>query len=87
VLRHATAPRSEKGPRAYGNPMDARFPGVGDVNGEKWVYDYGGYLVPDWPDGVNQVAVIVSSVIRTFPHSGGKALAGVACSFYAVKQG
>ena len=35
-----------KGARQYGNPMHARFQGVGIVNGEKWVYDYDGYLVP-----------------------------------------
>jgi hypothetical protein len=76
-----------KGSRAYGNPMHARFQGVGEVDGEKWVYDYQGYLVPNWPDGVNQVAAIVGSVIRTVAHSGGKAPAGVVCSFYALKQG
>ena len=76
-----------KGSRSYGDPMHARFQGVGEVGGEKWVYDYQGYLVPDWPDGVNQVAAIVGSVIRTAAHSGGKAPAGVVCSFYAVRQG
>jgi len=75
-----------KGSRAYGNPMQARFQGVGEIDGERWVYDYQGYLVPDWPDGVNQVAAIVGSVIRTVAHSGGNAPAGVVCSFYAVKQ-
>ena len=76
-----------KGARSYGNPMQLRFQGVGDVNGEKWIYDYQGYLVPDWPDGVDQVAAIVGSVIRTIPHSGGQARAGVVCSFYAVRTG
>ena len=80
-----------KGARAYGNPMQARFQGVGIVNGEKWIYDYDGYLVPDWPNGVDQVPAIVGSVIRTIPHSGGTAgsvsPAGVVCSFYAVKAG
>jgi hypothetical protein len=78
-----------KGARAYGNPMYARFQGVGIVNGEKWIYDYEGYLVPDWPNGVDQVAAIVGSVIRTIPHSSGQpgtmSPAGVVCSFYAVK--
>ena len=80
-----------KGGRAYGNPMHARFQGVGIVSGEQWIYDYEGYLVPDWPNGVGQVAAIVGSVIRTIPHSGGQpgsvAPAGVVCSFYAVKAG
>jgi|SRR5215469_5528103 hypothetical protein len=80
-----------KGARAYGNPMHARFQGVGTVNGERWIYDYEGYLVPDWPNGVDQIAAIVGSVIRTIPHSGSEPgtvrPAGVVGSFYAVKAG
>jgi hypothetical protein len=80
-----------KGARAYGNPMCARFQGVGVVNGETWIYDYEGYLVSDWPNGIDQVAAIVGSVIRTVPHSGGRPgtvnPAGVVCSFYAVRAG
>ncbi len=78
-----------KGSRSYGNPMQARFEGVGLVGGEKWIYDYEGYLVAPWPDGVNQRPAIVGSVIRTIPHSGGQpgtvAPAGVVASFYAVR--
>ena len=74
-----------KGAREYGNPMHARFQGVGEVGGEQWIYDYEGYLVPAWPNGVDQVPAIVGSVIRTIPHSGGKAKAGVTASFYAVR--
>ena len=48
-----------KGARAYGNPMHVRFQGVGIVSGEQWVYDYEGYLVPDWPKVVHQVPEIV----------------------------
>jgi hypothetical protein len=80
-----------KGARAYGNPMHARFQGVGVVNGEKWIYDYEGYLVPDWPNGVDQIPAIVGSVIRTIPHSGSQPNtvnpAGVVASFYAVRAG
>ena len=80
-----------KGARAYGNPMHARFQGVGQVKGEQWIYDYEGYLVPDWPNGVDQIAAIVGSVIRTIPHSGSQPgtvnPAGVVASFYAVKAG
>jgi hypothetical protein len=80
-----------KGARAYGNPMYVRFQGVGIVSGEQWIYDYEGYLVPDWPSGVHQVAAIVGSVIRTIPHSGSEPgtvnPAGVVCSFYAVRTG
>jgi hypothetical protein len=80
-----------KGARGYGNPMYVRFQGVGVVNGEKWIYDYESYLVPDWPNGVDQVGAIVGSVIRTIPHSGSQPStvnpAGVVCSFYAVRAG
>jgi hypothetical protein len=80
-----------KGARSYGNPMHARFEGVGLVGGEKWIYDYQGYLVPDWPNGVDQRPAMVGSVIRTIPHSGGQSgtvnPAGVVCSFYAVRAG
>jgi hypothetical protein len=83
-----------KGAREYGNPMHARFQGTGIVNGEQWVYDYDGYLVPAWPNGVQQVPAIIGSVIRTVPHSGGAPKgggpppinpAGVVVSFYAVR--
>jgi hypothetical protein len=56
-------------------------------SGERWVYDYIGYLVPIWPNGVDQRAAIVGSVIRTVPHSNGQARAGYTASFIAVKQG
>jgi hypothetical protein len=79
------------GARSYGNPMHARFQGTGVVGGEEWIYDYEGYLVPQWPNGIDQVPAIVGSVIRTIPHSGGAAgsvaPAGVVCSFYAAKSG
>jgi hypothetical protein len=78
-----------KGSRAYGTPMRARFQGTGVVSGEQWAYDYEGYLVPDWPNGVAQLPAIVGSVVRTLPHSSGQAgtiaPAGVVCSFYAVR--
>ena len=77
------------GSRSYGNPMHVRFHGKGVVNGDQWIYDYEGYLVPHWPNGVDQRPAIVGSVIRTIPHSGSTpgsvAPAGVVCSFYAVR--
>ena len=79
-----------KGARHYGNPMHARFQGVGVVGGEQWIYDYEGYLVSSWPNGVDQTPAMVGSVIRTIPHSGGApgtvAPAGVVASFYAVRS-
>ena len=61
-----------KGSREYGTPMRVRFQGVGLVSGEQWIYDYEGYLVTHWPNGVQQRLAIVGSVIRTIPHSGGE---------------
>lgn len=77
-----------KGSREYGTPMRVRFQGTGIVNGEQWIYDYEGYLVAHWPNGVQQWPAIVGSVVRTISHSGSKpgtvAPAGVVASFYAV---
>ena len=60
--------------------------GVGEVNGETWVYDYIGYLAPVWSIGVDQRPAILGTVIRTVPHSGGQAAANYVASFLAVKQ-
>src|SRR5262245_30926875 len=70
----------------FGSPMQVRFQGKGTVSGEEWVYDYIGWLVPAWPNSTAalQRPAIVGSVVRTVPHSGGKAPAGVVASFYAV---
>jgi hypothetical protein len=70
----------------YGNPFALRFQGSGEIGGERWVYDYVGYLVPIWPNGVDQRPAIVGSVIRTVPHNNGQATAGYVASFIAVKQ-
>jgi hypothetical protein len=83
-----------KGAREYGNPMHVRFQGNGVVNGEQWIYDYDGYLVPAWPNGVQQVPAMVGSIVRTVPHSGSPPKdggpapvhpAGVVASWYAVR--
>src|ERR1700741_2916946 len=72
------------GSAAYGSPFNVRFQGVGKDQGspsEGWVYDYIGWLIPAWPNGVDQKAAIVGSVIRTVPHSNGQAKAGKVASF------
>lgn len=77
----------------YGSPGQVRFQGRGAVDGEEWVYDYIGWLVPVWPNSNDtlQRAAIAGSVVRTVPHSGsqpGKVNpAGVVASFYAVRVG
>lgn len=74
-----------------GSPPVVRLQGKGKVNDEngveeEWVYDYLGYPVPSWPNGSKQRPSIVGSVIRTVPHSEGKARAGAVATFVAVKQ-
>jgi hypothetical protein len=76
------------GSSSFGNPFTVRFQGVGDApDSQGQIYDYVGYLVPVWPNGVRQVAAIVGSVIRTVPHNGGTAQAGVVASWIALKRG
>jgi hypothetical protein len=78
-----------KGTVVDGNPLSVRFQGVGKAAGspsEGWIYDYIGWYVPAWPNGVNQKPAVVGSVIRTVSHSNGKAKAGVVASFIAVKR-
>jgi hypothetical protein len=85
-----------RGSIGYGSPGQVRFQGVGVVNGEEWIYDYIGWLVPVWPNSTDllQRAAIVGSVVRTVPHHGTNAdgsmnstihPAGVVASFYAVR--
>jgi hypothetical protein len=74
----------------YGDPYSVRFQGKGVVGGEEWIYDYIGYAIKPWPNGVNQVPAMTGSVVRTIPHAsgtGGVAPAGVVCSWIAVWQG
>jgi hypothetical protein len=74
---------------SYGLPFIVRFQGVGtdDSKAAGWVYDYLGFVVPSWPNGVNQRPAIVGSNIRTVPHNGGAAPAGLVAFWIAVKQG
>ncbi len=73
------------GSSSFGNPFAVRFQGVGSSPGiEDWVYDYVGYHVPVWPNGVDQRPAIVGSVVRTAPHDGSPA--GVVVSWIAVKR-
>jgi hypothetical protein len=75
----------------YGYPYVVRFQGKGVVGGEEWIYDYLGFLIPAWPNGVNQVPAMVGAIVRTIPHSGGGAgtvaPAGVTASWIAVWKG
>ena len=68
----------------YGDPYSLRFQGTGIVDGEPWVYDYSGYAIKPWPNGVNQVPAIVGSVVRTVTHSHGKAAGG--CGVFVCRD-
>jgi hypothetical protein len=75
------------GASSFGNPYALRFQGTGDTTDSRGqIYNYIGYLVPIWPDGVEQRTVIVGSAIRTVPHNDGKATAGFVASWIAVKR-
>lgn len=56
-----------------------------------WQYNYQGYVVPKWPEGINQATVLVGSVVRVKKHScdslGNNCHpAGVVASTYTVKN-
>jgi hypothetical protein len=67
-----------------------RFQGTGVVGGEAWIYDYEGYVIRPWPNGIAQRMAMVGTIVRTIAHSsgsgGGTSPAGVVCSWIAVRQ-
>lgn len=67
-----------------GTPTSIQFTGKGTIGGEEWVYDYLGYAVPAWTNGVNQRPAIVGTIVRTAPH--GTAPAGFVAQWIAVRQ-
>jgi len=78
-----------KGSVQSGSPATLWFRGSGTVGGAPWIYDYLCYVVPNIPEGLNQVPALVGSVTRAIPHpdgSGGTSPAGVVASFFAVYQ-
>jgi len=76
-----------RGWTSYGNPVTVVFQGRGDKSGSSdWVYDYRGFYAPQWPQGVDQRPAIIGSIVRSQPHSGGAAPAGVVACWIAVKQ-
>ncbi|MEO6734092.1 MAG: hypothetical protein ABIN01_22920 [Ferruginibacter sp.] len=58
--------------------------GIPNSNTANWQYDYQGYVVPKWKNGIQQADACVGSVIRSKPH--GNAKAGQTASFYMVRQ-
>ena len=80
-----------KGSIAYGNPFTVQFQGSGIVGGAEWIYNYVGYYVPEWMNGVDQRPAIVGTIVRQIPHPTGPngkstAPAGVVAQWIAVKQ-
>ncbi|MBY5456875.1 hypothetical protein HFO89_10940 [Rhizobium leguminosarum] len=76
---------SLEGAATDGGPTTLKWQGRGIIENEEWVYDYLGYPVPRWPNGVDQVDTIVGTVIRTVTHSNGQSPAGYTATFYAVR--
>jgi hypothetical protein len=78
--------RGKAKPAAAGAPVSLEFVGTGRAGTPtaNWEYDYVGYLVPTWPNGVKQVPAFVGTVLRGRPH--GNSAAGYTASFIAVKQ-
>jgi hypothetical protein len=72
------------GTATAGDPERIELEGRGVIEKEEWVYAYRGYVVPAWPNGIDQRDAIVGSVIRVVPHGGNPA--GFVASFYAVRQ-
>ncbi|MEX2498283.1 MAG: hypothetical protein WD397_05340 [Wenzhouxiangellaceae bacterium] len=75
----------------YGSPFTFNFQGKGIVGGAEWIYDYHGYYVPRWPNGIDQRPAIVGTIVRAIPHPTGPngkstAPAGVVAQWIAVKQ-
>jgi len=67
-------------------PLAVAISGVGRGNTPTagWQYDYHGYFVYHWPNGIHQAAVLVGTVVRTTSHDGEPA--GIVASFIAVKR-
>ncbi|GAB4198845.1 MAG: hypothetical protein Tsb002_34010 [Wenzhouxiangellaceae bacterium] len=75
----------------YGSPFTVNFQGKGVVGGAEWIYDYRGYYVPRWPNGMDQRPALVGSIVRAIPHPTGPngqstAPAGVVAQWIAVRQ-
>jgi hypothetical protein len=76
-----------KGTYSYsGNVTCFSLVGVGDsaMGTAGWQYNYQGYIVPKWKEGVNQTDALVGSVVRAKPHSGEPA--GIVASIYMVRR-
>ena len=69
-----------------GHPNQIRLRGTNVIEGETWIYDYRGFLMPRWPAGDHTREVLVGSVIRSSSRELHDAEAGLYASFYAVRR-
>ena len=67
--------------------------GMGDssLQSTGWQYNYQGYYIPKWPEGIDQATVLTGSVVRVKKHScdslGNNChMPGLVASTYMVKQ-
>ena len=60
--------------------------GTNRIDGEDWVYDYRGRLLPQWGHAADARDVLTGSVIRTGARQKHEAAAGVHATFIAVKR-
>lgn len=68
-------------------PCSVRFTGFGDTkDSEGQIYDYVGFFVPTWSNGIDQRPAFVGSTVRTVAHNGERAKAGMVGSFIALKR-
>lgn len=58
--------------------------GIPGTNTQGWIYDYRGFIVPKWQQGINQEDALVGSLVRAANHGNSKA--GVVASFYMVRR-
>ena len=65
------------------NGVKMKGEGISGSLTEGWRYDYEGFVIPAWPNGINQAFVISGSVIRVKDH--GAAKAGYVGTFYMVR--
>ena len=78
-LQGTIAPATDKCPLT----VEIRGFGRKGSRTDGWEYDYHASPAFHWPDGVDQVASLVGSVLRAKPHNGNPA--GVTASFIAVR--
>ena len=71
-------------------PRVLRFQLRGIFHSEEWLYDYLGWVIPPWPQGVGQLPTMLGTLVRDIPYTdtgGGLAAAGLVATWFAVREG